>query len=249
MGKIIFGLIVLFFLSGCATPPTNKILESDRYKLNLIKVGSIIIQEPLMHYSGPLSIRNAGAFFMEVIAEFSNQAKVIHPAIQFGGIPFTLAAEVLKKSEIVAFQMFIENENNILINQIILDELMTKLQQTDKIQLVGSHNEHLSLATLNIIVSRYGFSNVFLTSNLVPNLNLIANLTDKDGKKFWSHHYNYSNNTDFTAIPLDDLKLHPELIKESWHTASKILIANIINDLTKNITTSQSLEGYASAKN
>lgn len=85
MGKIIFGLIVLFFLSGCATPPTNKILESDRYKLNLIKVGSIIIQEPLMHYSGPLSIRNAGAFFMEVIAEFSNQAKVIHPAIQFGG--------------------------------------------------------------------------------------------------------------------------------------------------------------------
>ena len=240
MKKIILYLLVLFFVSGCAIPHSKKLSDADRFKLNLIQVGSIK-REPLMHYSGPLSIRSAGAFFLEAIGEFGNRATFIHPATQFAGIPFTVAAGALRHAELIEFQTLIENKNNISIQQIILDEIITQLQRTGKIQFVGSHNEHLSSATLNITIPRHGFSNVFFTPNLVPELSVVASLTDKDGKIIWQYRSDYSKNTDsVTATPMDEFKLRPELIKESWHAASKIVIANIVSDLMNQLKLPQS---------
>lgn len=230
--KLFIVLLIKLALVGCANSSHSKIKKTDLNKLNAIRIDSITREPYLMHYSGPTSLKNSGAFLLDGISEFANRMSFIHPAIQFAGIPFTLSAEYLRISEIVEFQRFIEKDSNILITEIISDELKTQLDSNKILNIVESNNDHY-LSILKINIDKYGFSNVIFTSNLNPELNLTASLIDKDGKLIWLKDYKYeSKSGSLSAIPLNEVKLFPHLIKDSWHSASRILIASIINDLS-----------------
>lgn len=195
-------ILVSLFLSGCAS--SVQMSKMDREATVTIKIIDEVTPPEVMYYYGP-----------------GQQALML-----FGPIGGAIAgATAAKPAEQIAQ---FARDNNIIIERIVKEEFLNKLEDSGKFEI--SKNEIYD-ASLEIKIYMYGLTipNGF-SSELVPVLKVSASLINTAGKEIWSNS-DYVFGADHPPHPLEEIKNNPELLKEAWVAAAKKSIANVLSTL------------------
>lgn len=196
-------LLLTAILVGCAS--AQRMSEADRQNLSTIAINTQIEKPEKMYYLGP----NIGWLF--------------------GGIGGLIAGEMQKPAR-NSLQAFAES-NDINIEDIVLEESREAFENFGKVSLTDGSNPQS--ATLNIVITQYGFSiPTGFSTEVVPIVHIKCSLVDVSGKIIWSaNDYTAPLGNPVESMALEDLKSNPELIANAWRVATRIILENIVKTL------------------
>ena len=229
-------LIATLLITGCAAPGVKKFNDTACNNVDIVLVKPTTTVERQMYYSGPLSLRFVGATSLDLISEFANKMGVVHSLLPLAGLPFQFFAEYLRIAETAKYQTYIEQKNNIRIDYILHNELISQLRKSGILKYDNLETEDIDSddARLKIDIIRFGFSNEFLSSNLKPELVVQASLHDTSDRLICLQKYSYSvSDSVFAVITFEQFEKEPERIEASWSEASKVVVSKIVSDLAK----------------
>ena len=196
-------IAVLFFLGGCAS--TQPITSSDRASVTSVTVNKTVPIPPTMYYLGP-----GGAWGLAF------------------GVVGAIVSEPARENAQKAFQSNAAASGTTTIDQIVYEEVMDSIRQSNKFPL--KDDAAPGGATIQINVLQYGFSiPQGFSSKLVPILKIQCTLTDASGRVLWSA-------TDQTmplgnpveGVPADEMRKDAAKREASWRAAAKALAAKIV---------------------
>jgi len=119
----------------------------------------------------------------------------------------------------------------VLIEKIVMEEISTPLRESGKMKVSDSPNT--SIPTFHVRIIMYGFSTpTTLSSNLLPVLSVMCDITDSRGKILWRDEDSVSLlESPAHSVPRDKLLTNPKVIEDAWRVAAKQIAKNIVEKL------------------
>ncbi len=196
---------VLSFLSGCAG--SVALTKKDRSSLQTVAINKDVTKPDDMFYQGRKQSVLAGTF---------------------GLIGSAIAAESAKEPKSMLNAAM--EKNNIDVRQIVKEQFENELKKSG---LFGSVVNEKGDAEFKLSIDIYGFAQPHgLSSQLKPMLRVKGNLVRTDGSILWEkteYVHNLSKGTPSHTI--EEYLGNPELIREAFTVASKIVVSALVNDM------------------
>lgn len=203
--KSIIAMIGVALLCGCAS--TQRLSEADRLRSKTVTI-SANVQKGELFLLAP-SGANIGLIF--------------------GALGGAAASGSINDSQ-KAFEEFVK-ANSVSIETIVRQEFVKALRESGKVVIATPAQESAGLPVISISVPQYGFGVThLLSSNVVPVVQLKADMRDAIGNLLWSESERMLSSiaSPMDATTWEQLRANPKLIEEKWRQASRYLAKKMV---------------------
>ncbi len=206
--KLIAAMIVVTVLCGCAS--TQRLSDADRTRAKTVTLSA--------------DVKKGNLFLLA-----PSGANI---GLMFGAIGGAAASGSIVDGQ-TAFEAFLK-ANALAIEPIVRDEFEKALRASGKVAIATPAQANAGLPVINLSVPQYGFGVThLLSSNVVPVVQLKADMTDSSGKLLWSESERMlpSIASPMESTTWEQLRANPKLIEEDWRKAARYLAKKMVDAL------------------